>query len=228
MLVYSVATVPKEPGSSPPLLSEATRIGALQRLRLRPGLAMGLASHGLLVDQVTAAREVFPGAELTVLLGSDKALQLLDPRWYVDRDDALDRLLGAADVRYVERAGSEGLVAAALARPEHRRWAAGFTRLPSGPFADISSAQVRARLRRGEDVGAWVPRGDPHTPAGPALRPEETALEPAARQRAELGADLLGIPRAPHRSTIRPSAPSGRARAREGHRCEGASPPPPG
>jgi hypothetical protein len=49
-------------------------------------------------------------------------------------------------------------VAEVLALPEHRRWSARFAPLPaSGPFADVSSGQVRTRLRRGEDVSGWVP-----------------------------------------------------------------------
>ena len=158
ILVYSVATLPKEPGAEPPLLTEDARVRALSRLARRPGLAWGLTSSGLLVDQVAGARRRWPTADLTVLLGSDKVLQLLDPRWYADRDAALDRLVAEADVRFAARSGAEDLVTSLLARPQHERWAGRFTRLRvAAEVAAISSGEVRRRHRRGEDIMALVP-----------------------------------------------------------------------
>ncbi len=158
VLVYSVATLPKEAGTEPPLLTEDARVEALSRLARRPGLASGLTSSGLLVDQVAGARRRWPTAHLSVLLGSDKVLQLLDPRWYADRDAALDGLTAEADVRYAVRSGADDLVTSLLARPEHQRWARRFTRLRiAAEAAAISSGEVRRRHRRGEDVTALVP-----------------------------------------------------------------------
>jgi nicotinic acid mononucleotide adenylyltransferase len=157
VLVYSLATLPKEAGTEPPLLTEDARLDALSRLARRPGLAWGLTSSGLLVDQVAGARRRWPTAHLTVLLGSDKALQLLDPRWYADRDAALDRLLAEADVRFAARSG-EDLVTPLLARRGYERWAGRFTRLrAAAEAAATSSGEVRRRHRRGEDVTALVP-----------------------------------------------------------------------
>ena len=158
VLVYSVATLPKEAGTEPPLLTEDARLEALSRLARRPGLASGLTSSGLLVDQVAGARRRWPTAHLTVLLGSDKVVQLLDPRWYADRDAALDRLMAEADVRFATRSGDEDLVTSLLERPENERWAGRFTRLRvAAEAAAISSGEVRRRHRRGEDVTALVP-----------------------------------------------------------------------
>lgn len=158
VLTYSVRALPKEEGP-PPLLGEDERLEAVARFcRARPGLVLGLCSHGLLADQAAAAAERFPGSRIHVAMGSDKVVQLFDPRWYADRDAALGRLFGAAEVLYAMRAGEEGRVEELLARPENARWAGLLSRLdvPAGT-AGISSRLVRERLRRGEDVAGLVP-----------------------------------------------------------------------
>lgn len=159
VLLYSVRTLPKEGEVPPPLLSEPQRLAALERFaRARSGLAVGLCSHGLLADQAEAAGRRFPSSELWVVVGSDKVLQLFDPRWYEDRDQALGRLFGRAAVRYAVRAGEEGRVEELLARPENARWRDRIRPLAVEPrVASVSSRVVRERLRRGEDVRELVP-----------------------------------------------------------------------
>ena len=159
VLLYSVRTLPKEQDASPPLLSEDVRLAALEAVsRSNPRLRVGVASHGLLADQVRAAGERFPQVELFVAVGSDKVLQMLDPKWYRDRDRTLEELLRRARVLYAERAGEEGLVEAALSRPASARWRDRFARLEVSPeAAAISSRLVRDRLRRGADPAALVP-----------------------------------------------------------------------
>jgi nicotinic acid mononucleotide adenylyltransferase len=159
VLVYAAARLPKEPGAPPGLLPESDRIAALEAVCAGDDrLALGLTSHGLLVDQVRGARRRFPVARLTVLAGSDKAVQLLDPRWYVDRDADLAALFAAAQLRVAVRTGEDVALAAALARPENARWAPRFLPLEVDPaVAGVSSRLVRERIRRGEDVTALVP-----------------------------------------------------------------------
>jgi nicotinic acid mononucleotide adenylyltransferase len=160
VLVYSVRTLPKEGDASPPLLSEETRVAALEAVcgRGRPRLAAGVCSHGLLVDQAAAAARRFPRATLRMVVGSDKALQLLDPRWYEDRDAALEGLLGLASVCYAARSGDEGSVEAALGLPVNARWRDRFTELAISPKASsVSSRAVRDLYRVGGDVSDLVP-----------------------------------------------------------------------
>jgi nicotinamide-nucleotide adenylyltransferase len=173
VLVYSARTLPKEgPGAGAPLLGEADRLEVLRRFcRGRLGMVPGVCSHGLLADQVAAAAARFPGARLTLVVGSDKVLQLLDPRWYGDRDAALEGLFARAEVRFAVRAGEEGAVEEALARPENRRWRGRFSRLEVPPeVAAVSSRAVRELLRRGEDVRGLVPP-EVHPFLGPRSRP---------------------------------------------------------
>jgi cytidyltransferase-like protein len=159
LLVYSARTLPKDPGAPPPLLPEGVRVEAARALAEgRPWLRAALCSHGLLADQARAAAERFPGARLLLAMGSDKALQLLDPRWYEDRDRTLAELFALAEVRYAVRAGDEGRVEAALAEPGNARWRGRFRRLQLAPAAAaVSSRVVREALREGRPVGRWVP-----------------------------------------------------------------------
>jgi nicotinic acid mononucleotide adenylyltransferase len=91
-------------------------------------------------------------------MGSDKALQLLNPKWYTDRDRVLGRLFGHVDVLYADRSGQQGAVDRILARPENARWRSSFGRLALRPeLAAVASRDVRERLARGEDVTGLVP-----------------------------------------------------------------------
>jgi cytidyltransferase-like protein len=159
VLVYAVRTLPKEGGGPPPLLSPQERLRVLRQFAdPRSGHTVGVASRGLLAEQVAAASDRFPGARLWVVMGSDKALQLLDPKWYEDRDASLSALFERAGVLYAERAGQEGVVQAALRRAENRAWRDLFERLDLDPaVAAISSRAVRERLLAGDDVRSLVP-----------------------------------------------------------------------
>jgi nicotinic acid mononucleotide adenylyltransferase len=175
ILVYSVKPLSKEGPVPPPLLREAERLHVLERFcRARPGMAVGLASRGLLAEQLAAARDRFPQASISLVMGSDKVLQLLDPHWYEDREAVLSGLFREARVLYAVRAGEEGAVEVALDRAENTGWRDRFERVPVPPeLASVSSRLVRERVRRGEDVGHLVPpealralRGEGSRPAG--------------------------------------------------------------
>lgn len=158
LLVYSARTLPKEGSGPPPLLREADRVEVLDRFcHAHPKTAVALCSHGLLADQVAAARKRFPTQTLFVVMGSDKVLQVLNPKWYDDQHSTLEALFREAAVLYADRAGEEGAVEASLRRPENARWAGRFTRLdvPAG-VAAVSSRSVRELLEAGENPAGLV------------------------------------------------------------------------
>jgi nicotinic acid mononucleotide adenylyltransferase len=159
VLVYADHTLPKEPGAEEPLLDDAARLEALRRLAdVHAGFHVARTSHGLIVDQAEAARGRWPGAPITVLMGSDKARQLFEPGWYADRDEALDRLFAAADVRYAERAGDEGRVASIVAEPANARFRGHLAAMSvPGEIAAVASSEVRRRIRAGVPVAELVP-----------------------------------------------------------------------
>ena len=159
VLVWSPATLPKDPSGSPEpsLLPPVTRIESLiAYAEAHPRVHVAICSHGLYVDQADACARRFPGARPVIALGSDKVIQLLDHRWYDDRDPALTRLFGIADVAYALRStDEERLEAALVAEP---RWSDRLERLTLAPdVASISSGEVRRRLRRGDDIAGLVP-----------------------------------------------------------------------
>lgn len=163
LLVYSPATLAKEagPGGVPSevLLEPGERVASLLAYaRGRPAVGVALCSHGLYADQAVAVGAAFPGARLVFGMGSDKVLQLLDPAWYEDRQEALERLFSIADVAYALRRGDGERVAAALAAEP--RWAGGLRALELPPkVAAVSSRTVREAVRRGADVRRLVPEG---------------------------------------------------------------------
>jgi nicotinamide-nucleotide adenylyltransferase len=158
VVLYSPRTVPKPGDAEPPLLSETERLRGMEAFCLpRPKREPGLCSHGLLVEQVQAARVRFPQAELRLAIGSDKLLQVLDPRWYEDPTAALDTLFEHAVVMYAVRDGEEAAVTEALSA-SGARWRHRVARLDVSPeVAAVSSSLVRSMARRGQDVRHLVP-----------------------------------------------------------------------
>lgn len=158
LMVWSPATLPKEAGPggdpSPPLLEpEEVLASLLAWCDRRPWARVAVCSHGLLTDQVEAAAASFPRSRLVLGMGSDKVLQLLDPRWYQDRDAVLERLFDRAEVVEAARAG-HAMEAVREARWSHRIRT---VRLPARLEA-ISSRTIREAIRRSEgDVSAAVP-----------------------------------------------------------------------
>lgn len=105
-----------------------------------------LFAGGLYVEQARAAHALLPGAEeITLIVGFDKAPQIFDPRYYTDRDAALDELFAEAELVVAPRAGkSEADLRALLALPENRRYAARIHYTPLlARYATDSSTEAR-------------------------------------------------------------------------------------
>jgi nicotinate-nucleotide adenylyltransferase len=159
LLVYSVRTLPKEGPTPEPLLSEAERLAVLEAFsEARPGIEPALSSHGLLAEQVQAARARFPSSDLALVMGSDKVRQVLDQTWYQDRRRALQVLFSEARILYAVRTGDQGVVEDLLRTGENARWKDRFVRLdvPSD-LATVSAGLIRKRLAAGGDVAQLVP-----------------------------------------------------------------------
>ena len=109
-------------------------------------IGVALVNRGLYVDEAEVFRQAWPSLdELAVVLGFDKIVQVLDPRYYSNRDAALERLFALATVYVAPRAGaSSPHIAALLDRPENRRFADRIRVLPIPPdLAHVSSSEIR-------------------------------------------------------------------------------------
>ncbi|HZC98705.1 MAG TPA: hypothetical protein VFA46_00440 [Actinomycetes bacterium] len=108
--------------------------------------AVAVCSRPLLVDMAEALGRLTSG-QVVLLLGADKAEQLVEPRYYEDLEAALARLSSAASLLVADRAGHPParlpLEATRLSTPA---WVPG-----------RSSTEVREAARRGEPVDKLVP-----------------------------------------------------------------------
>ncbi|MFA5891521.1 MAG: hypothetical protein WDA27_11330 [Actinomycetota bacterium] len=154
-VVFAVAI--RTAGKQPQGLTLEDRLLALRGIP-GPAFRAGAFSHGLYADQAEAAARAFPGAEVAFLVGSDKVLQVLDPKWYPDREAALERLFSLACFIVAPRGDQGEGLRAALEAPENRAWADRVEVLCLHPaVGDLSSTRVRGLLRAGGDPAGLVP-----------------------------------------------------------------------
>jgi nicotinic acid mononucleotide adenylyltransferase len=108
--------------------------------------AVAAASHPLLVDMAEALGRATRG-EVALLVGADKAAQLVEPRWYDDPAAALRRLDRAATLLVAERTGHPTPALGPRARP-----------LPTPAWVpERSATQARAAAARGLPLGDLLP-----------------------------------------------------------------------
>lgn len=125
-----------------------------------PRLGTLLVNRGLYVDQARIARVTFPEAgALIFLVGFDKIVQILDPRYYDDRDAALEQLFALATFLVAPRGTDDAdALAGLLAQSENRRFAGAVEPLdlPSG-LRGVASSAVRQSVGTGGVPDETVP-----------------------------------------------------------------------
>src|SRR6185312_8255668 len=95
--------VDKEAVQRPTLLDRIMLLDTILRHHLRHTGIM-LLNRGLYVEQAQGMRTCFPGVtRLYFLIGFDKIVQILDPRYYKDRDAALRELFALAELLVAPR-----------------------------------------------------------------------------------------------------------------------------
>lgn len=124
-----------------------------------PWTAAVVINRGLYSEQAPAFRACFgDDADLWFVVGMDKVLQIFDPRYYEDRDAALDMLFAHARLIAANREdwGDEAL-RALLDRSENAPYRERVQQLTLPPhLRDQSSSAVRRGVEGGESAGAAV------------------------------------------------------------------------
>lgn len=131
-----------------------------------------ILNRGLYVDQAQIVRVAYPDlGALVFLVGFDKIVQIFDPRYYDDRDAALEQLFALASFLVAPRGSDEGpALAALLDRPENRRFAGAVRPLDLPPeLREVASSTVRGEV------------------AGGGVQPEQTVPPIVAAFMAETG-----------------------------------------
>ncbi len=120
-----------------------------------------LVNRGLYFEQAQAFRSLL-GSEigLSFVVGMDKLVQILDPKYYRDRDAALQQLFALASLIVANR----GVMARAafdelLDQSENRSYRSYISFCPlADEIADVSATAVRERLAADEQVDELVPQ----------------------------------------------------------------------
>ena len=151
MLVYTALSThitDKERVQRPLLLDRIALLETVLRNHVRH-TGIILFNRGLYVEQAAAVHSTFPQvADLYFLIGFDKIVQIFDPHYYQDRDQALHELFKLADFLVAPRgeSGPEELDIL-LSRPENKQYAAHVHALPlSATYRYISSTNIRQVL----------------------------------------------------------------------------------
>jgi nicotinamide-nucleotide adenylyltransferase len=146
---------------------QATGMGLEDRLLLlslyaqrHARLGVALVNRGLYFEQAQAFRAlVGEQTEFSFLIGMDKLLQILDPRYYQDRAAALRQLFALASLIVANRGDmDEENFLNLLDRPENRLYRPHlrFFTLPAA-ITDLSATAVREALSTAQGIGDQVP-----------------------------------------------------------------------
>ena len=138
-------TIDKESVQRPLLLDRVMLLDAVLHRHLRH-TGILLFNRGLYVEEAQAVRATFPEVtRLFFLIGFDKIVQILDPRYYENRDAALHELFELAELLVAPR-GEAGVDAlkALLGQPANQQFASHIHALPFSPaYRAISSTSIR-------------------------------------------------------------------------------------
>ncbi|GHO43222.1 hypothetical protein KSX_13850 [Ktedonospora formicarum] len=152
----SKQTVDKESVTRPLFLDRLELLTRLMRRFRSSGVL--LFNRGLYAEQALAIRHSLPNVRaIYFLMGFDKIVQILDPRYYEDRDKALEGLFAQARLLVAPR-GNDGPEAlhALLERPENTRFAAYIQPLTlNNTYREISATHIR---RQDQGYEQAIPR----------------------------------------------------------------------
>ena len=125
-----------------------------------PRFSLGVSNRGLFLTKAEVLREMYPkGTDMTFIVGYDTLARVFDPKYYEDREGALDRLFASCTFMVANRGdyGREA-IQRLMASGDNRRFMGKvhFFEIPNH-LAQISSNRVRHRVMDGKPFGRLVP-----------------------------------------------------------------------
>ncbi len=138
-------TIDKETVERPLLLDRVMLLDTVLHRHLR-NTGILLFNRGLYVEEAEAVRSSFPEVtRLFFLIGFDKIVQILDPRYYEDRDTALRELFALAELLVAPRGDAgEDALDALLSQSQNQPFTQHIHPLPFSPtYRTISSTTIR-------------------------------------------------------------------------------------
>jgi len=121
---------------------------------------VALVNRGLYFEQAQAFRSLLGAkVKLSFIVGMDKLLQILDPKYYQDRDAALRQLFTLTSLIVANRGEmARAELQQVLERPENHPYRSHIQFCPlSSAIAEVSATAVRKGLREGARVDEFLP-----------------------------------------------------------------------
>ena len=127
-----------------------------------PQFSVAFTNRGLFLDKLELVEQAYPeGTRVYFIVGYDTLARILDPKYYPDRDVALRKFFGGAQLLVANR-GTMGVeeIKELMNREENRPFSEKIRPLKI-PFStgQLSSTQIRKRIRSGRGIGHLVPKG---------------------------------------------------------------------
>jgi len=126
-----------------------------------PNLSFGISSKGLFVEKLDLIRKIWKSEKITFLVGMDTMLRILSPSFYQDFDSAMEKLFEDSNFIVAERKDMDEKKIEDIFRERNLEKYLGRIKVlktPS-PLKEISSTEVRERIRRDEPVSDLLPPG---------------------------------------------------------------------
>ncbi len=143
LYLLSKRTIDKERVSG---IDLADRLAVLEQVAGPQGDGVAFTNCGLYVDQALALRNILPPpTRIAFLVGFDKIVQILDERYYENRDEALDMLFSIATFMVAPReATNPGDLRTLIESPANQRYSDRIRSIPlASEYRDLSSTHVR-------------------------------------------------------------------------------------
>lgn len=124
-------------------------------------LSLGVSSRGLFVEKLEFIRRLWKSEEITFLVGMDTMMRILSPSFYSDPDSAFKKLFENSKFIVAERKDmDERAIKVAFQSKNLERFLEKISVLKTpSDLKDISSTEVRERIKRGESVKEFLPKG---------------------------------------------------------------------